>query len=440
MKKLITLLFLFTSTVVSAGTLVINSNQSGESGKASFDAYVDAFRAAHPEVTVVVNEFEHEAYKTAIRNFLTAEAPDVAIWFAGNRMKFFVDQNLFQDVSDVWADAGLNDSMASTKGSLTVDGKQYGVPWGYYQWGVYYRKDLFDNLGLNVPKNWEEFKWVCAMLKKNDITPITIGTKYLWTAGGWFDYLNLRINGYQFHMDLTAGKVSYEDPRLDATFAAWRELIDPGYFLEDHASFSWQDAQAPQINGEAAMYLIGNFYVPTLESAGVVDKMDFFQFPTIVEELSNLINAGTYILEPEVINMIPANQKISIEKDIYPEIVGNGLYGMPFEGYFIDAGTPQSYLEANFKLLEPNKECENKKIKDNVQIHESSKIIDSIIGPKVIIGPNTIIEKCVISESVILADSKIYGATISTSIIGPDISLNQDIDNTLIAPEGEKVF
>ena len=57
--------------------------------------------------------------------------------------------------------------MASTKGALTVDGKQYGVPWGYYQWGVYYRKDLFDNLGLNVPQNWEEFKWVCAMLKKN---------------------------------------------------------------------------------------------------------------------------------------------------------------------------------------------------------------------------------------------------------------------------------
>ena len=57
-------------------------------------------------------------------------------------------------------------------------------------------------------------------------------------------------------MDLTAGKVSYEDPRLDAVFDHWRELIDPGYFLEDHASFSWQDAQAPQINGEAAMYLI----------------------------------------------------------------------------------------------------------------------------------------------------------------------------------------
>ena len=103
--------------------------------------------SSHPEVNVVVNLTEHEAYKTAIRNFLVAEAPDVAIWFAGNRMKFFVAQGLFADVSDVWNAAGLNDLMSSTKSSLTVDGKQYGVPWGYYQWGVYYRKDIFDNLG-----------------------------------------------------------------------------------------------------------------------------------------------------------------------------------------------------------------------------------------------------------------------------------------------------
>ena len=121
LKYLIIFSTLFITTIASAGTLVVNSNQSGESSKAAFDAYVDAFRAAHPEVTVVVNEFEHEAYKTAIRNFLTAEAPDVAVWFAGNRMKFFVDQGLFMDVSDVWADAGLNDSMSSTRNCKPCD-------------------------------------------------------------------------------------------------------------------------------------------------------------------------------------------------------------------------------------------------------------------------------------------------------------------------------
>ena len=166
MKKLLTLVILFTTTIASAGTLVINSNQSGEDAKAAFDQYVADFSAAHPEVTVVVNEFEHEAYKVAIRNFLTSEVPDVAIWFAGNRMKYFVDQGLFADVSDVWSEYGLNESMASSKGSLTVDGKQYGVPWGYYQWGMYYRKDIFDELGINTPRDFDELKWVCAMLKK----------------------------------------------------------------------------------------------------------------------------------------------------------------------------------------------------------------------------------------------------------------------------------
>ena len=49
------------------------------------------------------------------------------------------------------------------------------------------------------------------------VTPFTIGTKYLWTAAGVFDYLNLRTNGYEVHNDLTAGKIKYTDPRIRAT-------------------------------------------------------------------------------------------------------------------------------------------------------------------------------------------------------------------------------
>ncbi len=168
--------------------------------------------------------------------------------------------------------------------------------------------------------------------------------------------------------------------------------------------------------------------------------LEFQEKPPRGEELSNLINAGTYILEPEIISIIPENEKISIERDIYPKIVGNGLYGIPFEGYFIDAGTPESYLEANFKLLDTNIESENHELKNKVRIHETSKVIDSIIGPNVIIGPDVFIEKSVISNTVILSDSKIYGSTINNSIIGPNISLNHDVENTIISPEGEKIF
>lgn len=168
--------------------------------------------------------------------------------------------------------------------------------------------------------------------------------------------------------------------------------------------------------------------------------LEFQEKPPKGEELSNLINAGTYILEPELINIIPANEKVSVERDIYPKIVGNGLYGLPFEGHFIDAGTPESYLEANFKLLDTDTESEDNELKDKVHTHETSKVVDSIIGPNVILGPDVFIEKSVISNTVILSDCKIYGSTINNSIIGPNISLNRDVDNTIIAPEGEKIF
>ena len=276
-----------------AGKLVINANTADPAPKQAFEKLVADFEKENPDVDVELNIFDHEAYKTAIRNFLQADPPDVVTWFAGNRMKFFVDQGLFEDVSDVWQQNNLFNDMASTASALNVGGKQYGVPYAYYQWGVYYRKDLFAEYGLGEPRTWADFMNICATLKQNGITPVTIGTKYLWTAAGWFDFLNLRVNGMDFHMELMDGKASYEDPRLDRVFEIWGEMANQGYFLENHATFSWQEAQAPMINGEAAMYLIGNFIVPNLKDAGVVDKVGYFQFPVINADVRTFEEAPT---------------------------------------------------------------------------------------------------------------------------------------------------
>jgi len=293
--------------------LVINSNLSDPAPKAAFEALVDGFKAAYPDIDVTLNSFDHEAYKTAIRNFLGSNPPDVALWFAGNRMKFFVDQGLLMDISDLWETAGFNESMASSKATLTVNGKQYGVPWGYYQWGVFYRQDIFDQYGIAVPKTWDEFMEAGETLVAKGITPVTIGTKYLWTAAGWFDYLNLRINGYDYHMKLTAGEASYLDPQLDKVFDVWAELLEKGFFLDNHATYSWQEAQAPFINGKAAMYLIGNFITPDLESAGVLDKTGFFQFPIIDPAV------GVYEDAPMEAYLVPKGAKNPEEAKLFLE-------------------------------------------------------------------------------------------------------------------------
>jgi multiple sugar transport system substrate-binding protein len=167
---------------------------------------------------------------------------------------------------------------------MTIDGKQWGVPYTYYQWGVYYREDIYSELGLEPPSNWQEFKDNCQKILDSGRKCFSIGTKFLWTAAGWFDYLNLRQNGYEFHMDVTAGKVSWEDPRIRDVFARWRELIDMGAFIDNHTSYSWQEALPFLVQGEAAGYLLGNFIVPPLRDAGLTDEqLGFYQFPAIVD-------------------------------------------------------------------------------------------------------------------------------------------------------------
>ena len=170
--------------------------------------------------------------------------------------------------------------------------------------------------------------------------------------------------------------------------------------------------------------------------------LQFQEKPERGTELSNMINAGTYLLEPEILEMIPPNQKISIERDIYPEVAGNGLYGFPFDGHFIDSGTPESYLEANFKSMGNNGTATHKgaSIRGPSLIHESAELQDCIIGPNAIIGPGVRMEKCVVRKSVILSDVKGYGSVVEDCIIGPAISFEKDLNRTLVSPKGSIPF
>lgn len=268
-----------------SGTLTIFSDMSNPAPRAVMEGMAERFAEMHPDLEIDLTIIDREAYKTQIRNFLSANPPDVANWYAGNRMAPYVDAGLFADVSDVW-DEQMSEELASTKAALTMDGKQYGVPYTYYQWGVYYRKDIYDELGLEEPTNWEEFKANCQTLLDNDIKCFTIGTKFLWTAAGWFDYLNMRTNGFDYHMKLTAGEIPWTDDGVKQTFANWRELIDMGAFIDNHTSYSWQEALPFMAQGDAAAYLMGNFAVAPLRDAGLDDdKLDYYQFPAINPEV-----------------------------------------------------------------------------------------------------------------------------------------------------------
>ena len=287
-----------------ARDLVINFDDLNPGPKKGFEDAVAQFKEENPDINVIVNINDREAHKTAIRNFLTADAPDVTSWYPGNRMAPFTDAGLFQPVDDVWEENGFDETLSAIAPTMTRDGKRWGVPYSYYQWGIYYRKDIFDLLKLEEPKTWDELLAACGVMKENGVTPFTIGTKFLWTAAGVFDYINLRTNGYEVHNDLTGGKIKYTDERIVKTMENWQQLIEECGFVENHASMSWQDALAPFANGDAAMYVMGNFAVDGMKNAGLSeDQIDYFQFPEITPGLPRAEEA------PADAFFIPANAK-----------------------------------------------------------------------------------------------------------------------------------
>lgn len=265
------------------GDLKITSDMSNPAPRAVMEGLVADFQEMNPDLNIELTIVDREAWKTQIRNALGANAPDVVNWYAANRMGPYVEAGLFEDVSDMY-DGGDLPGLDAVKGAMTLDGKQWGVPYTYYQWGVYYREDIFNELGLTEPTTFDEELANCQVIVDSGRACYAIGTKFLWTAGGWFDYLNMRTNGFDFHMELARGEVSWTDDRVRETFANWRKIIDMGGYIADHQSYSWQEALNFMTDGEATAYLIGNFAVAPMRDAGLDDtQIDFYQFPTIAD-------------------------------------------------------------------------------------------------------------------------------------------------------------
>ena len=340
------------------GDLKIFLDTSNPAPRATMEAAIAQFQEMHPDLSIETTVIDREAYKTQIRNFLTADAPDVATWYAANRMRPYVEAGLFEDVSDLWQEPEIAENLASTKGAMTIDDKQWGVPYTYYQWGVYYRKDIYEELGLSEPATWDEFKANCQAIVDSGRACFTIGTKFLWTAGGWFDYLNMRTNGFDFHMALANGEVPWTDDRVRATFANWKELIDMGAFIDNHQTYSWQEALPFMVRGDAAGYLMGNFAVAPLRDAGLTDdQLDFYQFPAIVDgvELAEDAPTDTFHIPANAQNKEAAREflRFIVSPEVQTEINnGQNLGQLPVNAS--SSVDDDKFLQQGFEMLSSN--------------------------------------------------------------------------------------
>jgi multiple sugar transport system substrate-binding protein len=260
-----------------AGTIVLNASVASAPDRDAVNGAVSSFEKLNPDIKVEVNFYDEESNKTAIRNWLTTSPPDIVKWYAGNKMAQFVKPGLLADVSDIWTDEVKAEFGPGMVDSISVAGKQYGMPTSYSTWAIYYRKDLFASAGVQPFNTFDELVASCKAFRAKGITPIALGSKAPWPLAGWFDYIDLRQNGYGFHMDLMNGKTSWTDDKVKTVFADWKKMVDADCFAENHTSLAWREGLALMNQGKAAMMLMGNYLIDSLtpESEPLTEAMNF---------------------------------------------------------------------------------------------------------------------------------------------------------------------
>jgi multiple sugar transport system substrate-binding protein len=193
-------------------------------------------------------------------------------------MRYFAAQGLAVPVDDVWDTIGSNYSDAFKKASTGDDGKKYFVPFYNYPWALFYRKSLWAAKGYTVPKTLDELKTLATKMQADGLSPIGMADKDGWPAMGTFDQLNMRLNGYDFHISLMAYKESWTDPKVKAVFDLWKGLL-PLHQAGANGR-TWQEAAQDLGAKKTGMYLLGSFVAQQFTGADL-DDLDFFAFPEV---------------------------------------------------------------------------------------------------------------------------------------------------------------
>src|SRR3954452_6749800 len=155
--------------------------------------------------------------------------------------------------------------------------------------------------------------------------------------------------------------------------------------------------------------------VPTTETGAVTEFREKQPGPAP----TNRINAGTYILEPSVLDLIPSGRAVSIEREIFPQLVGNGLHGFQFDGYWIDIGTPERYLEATYDLLAGRVESDlPPRDETDSLIYEGCITSGARIGPLTVVGRHCSVGHGSTVERAVLHDNV---------MVGPDCVIREGI-------------
>ena len=248
----------------------------------------------------------------------------------------------------------------------------------------------------------------------------------------------------------TGGAVKFAEKHITGAFLVLNADVICSLNLGDMINFHKKNN---------AVSTISLWPVENVSEFGVVDiqyggnVVGFVEKPKPEDAPSDLINAGAYFLEPQILDYIEKKRLVSMEKEIFPQIINDTgkFFGFEFEGYWVDVGRIKSYIDVHKFLLKKqniekitgdncviNGRLTNSSIGDNVLIGKNSHIISSIVFNDTIIGRNVSLTDCVVGENAKISDHSI----LINTVVGDNetVKQNSTLENKIVwnqpMPEG----
>jgi raffinose/stachyose/melibiose transport system substrate-binding protein len=244
------------------------------------------FNDTHPNIEVV-----HESvagggagpYQEALQTGMASgTGPDVFFEWGGELAGYFIDAGNCEPLEPYYEKYGWDKLVIGwAKEAIKRNGKVYGVPVSTHGMTFWYRVDLWNKLGLSVPKTYAEVEKLCETAKAAGIYPLSLAGKYGWQVMRLVDYLLEVSCGPELHNQLNALQVSWDRPEVVEAYRLFKKWVDNQWILPDFLVVNPDDARMPMYQGSALMVFEGSWLETVIKGDGQdVKNFDFFFHPT----------------------------------------------------------------------------------------------------------------------------------------------------------------
>lgn len=254
-----------------------------EKVKEIFDDIIADFEAEHDNINIEVETIDQETHRQQKlkAEMVSGNPPEIFVLWGGAELEPYVKANRMLDLTSFLEEEGLKDQFTNLE-MFTFDDKVYGLPLNGYAEGIYYNKEIFSEVGVEVPTTFQELLNAVQKLKEAGYVPMALANKDKWPGGMIWQFFLNRYSGYEHAKNLAIGEGTWDTPEVRSATEAFIQLVDEGAFPEGANGLPYEQQGSMFLNEEAAMVLTGSWDAERFESdPDFAQKVGFFNFPSI---------------------------------------------------------------------------------------------------------------------------------------------------------------